>query len=562
MRITGGEAVARMIAAHSEGPIFGIGGFQLLPLYDAYLRLGVRHHLVNDERTGIFAADAYARVTNRPGVCDATLGPGATNLVTGLVEALNAGIPIVAIIGGANRRYAGRNMTQESPQLSVLRPTAKDVIRIEIGERIPELLRRAFSLATAARCGPVVVELPEDISHGQFDYEHDEFWAYDVRVPITRTRPDANAVMAACEALRHAERPVILAGGGVHLSGAWDELGDFATRFGVPVAHTMSGKGSISCNHERSIGLAGRYSGVANDIIESADCVFVLGSRLGEIATKRYEMPRPNSFLVQADVSPEDIGRWRRADVILQGDAQATISDLACEMSGSVYIPTSRIPYLREIQSRKEQWRQEKELMLSGDASPMNVGRMIGGMNRILPPDSIVVADGGFASHWSALYYETKVPGRTFIADRGFASIGYGLPGGLGVSLAELGRPVIAVTGDGGINMSLGELETAARCRAQLIVVVINNAASGYVKALQHSLYGDGRYQSSDLMELDYASIARGMGWVGLRSEAGDAFDLALMEALTVEDGPVLIDVVTTRDPGSMLPGTDSRTTK
>jgi len=190
--MTGGEALARMIQAFKGGPMFGMGGFQLLPFYDAARRLGLQHHLINDERAGVFAADAYAKVSGRVGLADATLGPGATNLVTGLVEALNAGTPMVVLVGDSHRLHSWKNMTQESRQTEILRPACKELIRIERVERIPELMRRAFSVATAGRPGPVVVDVPEDVCHATFPFEDEDFSANPAHeaAPALRCRPD------------------------------------------------------------------------------------------------------------------------------------------------------------------------------------------------------------------------------------------------------------------------------------------------------------------------------------------------------------------------------------
>ncbi len=214
--MTGGEALARMIEAHKGGPMFGMGGFQLLPFYDAARRLGLQHHLINDERAGAFAADAYGKVSGRVGLVDATLGPGATNLVTGLVEALNAGTAMVAIVGDSHRMHSWKNMTQESRQTDILRPACKELIRIEHVERIPELMRRAFAVATTGRPGPVVVDVPEDVCHATCPFEEGAFAAnpaYEA-APALRCRPDAAALAEAARLLGKAKRPLVLAGGG------------------------------------------------------------------------------------------------------------------------------------------------------------------------------------------------------------------------------------------------------------------------------------------------------------------------------------------------------------
>src|SRR5690606_17122333 len=206
--MNGGRAMAEMLRLAGTGPMFGMGGFQLLPFYDAVGQIGLKHHLINDERTGCFAADAYARVTNRPGVCDATLGPGATNLVTGLVESLNAGTPMVVFTGDANRTHAWKNMTQEARQVDILRPAVKELIRVELTSRIPELIRRAFAVATAGRPGPVLVDVPEDVAHGEHDFDPSEFVVDETTLaaPSRRTRPGRHDTERAAALLAKAKR--------------------------------------------------------------------------------------------------------------------------------------------------------------------------------------------------------------------------------------------------------------------------------------------------------------------------------------------------------------------
>jgi acetolactate synthase-1/2/3 large subunit len=221
----------------------------------------------------------------------------------------------------------------------------------------------------------------------------------------------------------------------------------------------------------------------------------------------------------------------------------------------------ARKDYAAEVPVRMEQWRRSAADRLQSKEVPINVGRILGELNAHLPDDGVLVADGGFAAHWGALLFDTRRPGRHFVADRGFASIGYGVPGGLG---AQLGvgahRRVVALTGDGGFNMSMGELETARRLGANFVTCVFNNAASGYVKALQHAVYGAGSYQSSDLIEMNYAGIATSMGCLGLRVTEPDKLAAAIREGLANTSSPTLIDVVVTRDPARMLPAADNRT--
>jgi acetolactate synthase-1/2/3 large subunit len=562
--MTGGEAIARMILAFQGGPMFGMGGFQLLPFYDAARRLNLNHHLINDERAGIFAADAYAKITGRVGLVDATLGPGATNLVTGLVEALNAGTPIVAIVGDSHRDHSWKNMTQESRQIDILRPAVKEIIRIETPSRIPELLRRAFAIATTGRPGPVVVDVPEDVCHATWGFGEDAFAVDPIyeSAPALRCRPDSRSLERAGKMLAAARRPLVLAGGGIHLSGAADALTHLSRMLNLPVAHTMTGKGAIACTSPLSAGLFGRYDRIANALIAEADLLLVAGCKLGEIATKRYTVPPAGARLIHLDIVAEEFGRTISPELALWGDARETLTAL----SEHLYLEAPKIhrrqqDYADEIAREMANWRHSAQERTSSDEVPVSMGRLIGELNSLMPADGILLADGGFAAHWAGLLFDTKAAGRCFVPDRGFASIGYGLPGAIGAALAAPRRKIVSITGDGGFNMMLGELETARRMNLSFTIVVINNAASGYVKALQHLMYGPGAYHASDLAETNYALVAQALGCRGIRVE--NPPDLApALRAGFAGDGPTIIDLVVTRDPAKMLPAADNRAVK
>ena len=564
--MTGGEALAHMLLAHEAGPIFGMGGFQLLPFYDAARRLGLQHYLINDERCGAFAADAYAKVTGRVGLCDATLGPGATNLVTALVESLNAGIPIVALVGNTHRLHSGKNMTQESRQVEILRPAVKEIIRIDHIERIPELIRRAFVVATTGRPGPVVVDIPEDIAHATYPF--DETW-FEVdstytAAPALRTRPAAENLAAAVELLVEAERPIMLCGGGVHISGAAQMITRFAEAINMPVAHTMSGKGSIACTSALNAGIFGRYDRIANQLIDESDVLLVVGCKLGEIATKRYTLPEPGKKIIQLDIVAEEIGRTVIPSVSLWSDAREGIADLL-EALPQDELKERLAKWAATVATRMQQWRADVAPRLTSAEVPINMARLLHELNLNLPDNASLVADGGFAAHWAGLLYDTKRAGRGFVPDRGFASIGYGVPGGIGATLGAAQRglgPVVALTGDGGFNMVLGELETARRLKLAFTVIVVNNAASGYVKALQHLMYGKDAYHASELCETNYANVVEALGCRGIRVESPDQIGASLRSAMQEKDRPTVLDVVVTRDPASMLPGVDNRAAK
>ena len=562
--MTGGEALVHMLQAHGAGPMFGMGGFQLLPFYDAARRLELKHNLINDERCAVFAADAYAKVSGRVGLVDATLGPGATNLVTGLVEALNAGSPIVAIVGDAHRDHAGKNMTQETDQVSILRPACKALLRVEAVHRIPEIMRYAFAVATSGRPGPVVVDVPEDVAHGLHGFEGEEFTADPAHqsIPAMRCRPDAISLNKAADLIAGASRPILLCGGGIHLSDACAAVTRFAQANAVPVAHTMSGKGSIACTSPLSAGLFGRYDRIANELIAASDCIIVAGCKLGEIATKRFTIPQKGQTVIHVDNVPEEMGRTYDPTLKLWGDARLSLEDLTTALDDrSAQQQSARADYLAKIPRKMQVWHDEVAAeRLYSDETPINMARLITELNNHLPDTGYLIADGGFAAHWGGLLFNTKKARRSFVPDRGFASIGYGLPGAMGAQLADPDAVVVGLTGDGGFNMVLGELETARRMNLGVNIIVVNNAASGYVKALQHLMYGDGNYQSSDLAETNYAKLAEAMGCHGVRVEQPEQIESALKTAFARTDCPSVIDVLVTRDPARMLPAVDNRT--
>ncbi|HLS68734.1 MAG TPA: thiamine pyrophosphate-binding protein, partial [Kiloniellales bacterium] len=375
-----------------------------------------------------------------------------------------------------------------------------------------------------------------------------------------RSRPDAVDLERAAELLAGARKPLILAGGGVLISRAAETLQAFAEAAGIPVAHTMSGKGAIACTSPLNAGLFGRYDRIANALIEESDCLLVVGCKLGEIATKRYTVPSPGKTLIHLEVWAEEIGRTYQPTVPLWGDAKAGLEALG-ELLGERG-RSERTEWLAQVSEQMTSWREKVRERLESEEVPVSMGRLMGELNQVLPADALLVADGGFAAHWGGLLYDSKQAGRGFVPDRGFASIGYGLPGAMGCKLAAPERAVVALTGDGGFNMVLGELETARRLGLAVTIIVVNNAASGYVKALQHLMYGEGAYQSSDLAETNYAKVAEALGCKGIRVEAPGELRGALERALAEKGRPTILDVVVTRDPAKMLPGVDNRAAK
>ena len=559
--LTGGEAVVRMLQLHGVEFAFGMAGFQPLPYYDALARQDqVRHVLIRDEKHGAFMADGYARIKNRPAVADATLGPGATNLISGLAESFGGSIPLIALTGEVNSLIGGRAATQESDQFGMIKPTAKLSIALDRIERVPELIRRAFTTATGGRPGPVHLNVREDVMHGRYDFADSELYATPEATAAgrRRVRPDAALIERAADAIRRAARPVMLVGGGIHLSEGWEEVCALAELTGMPVATTMSGKGAISEGHPLSAGVFGRYSRFANDLIKEADLLLVAGCKLGEIATSRWTLLPPGVTIVQIDIDPTELGKVYRTDHGLWGDAKLGLSDLAAALDGNRAAMAERArAQAAEIEERRRVWAADAAPRYHSTEQPIHNARLLHELRSVLPDDAILVADGGFAAHWSGLLFDVRVPGRTFIANRGHAAIGYGLSGAIGAKLAAPDRVVVALCGDNGFAMALAELETSRRVNAPVIAIVINNKTLGYVKALQHSMYAD-RFISVDFLDVDYGAVGRQFGCYGARVEAPDQLAAVIREAIASGETAV-IDVMVTTDAAHMLPGIDAR---
>jgi acetolactate synthase-1/2/3 large subunit len=563
--LTGGEAVVKMLELHGVEIGFGMGGFQALPYYDALARQQhIRHVVIRDEKHGAFAADGYARVKNRPAIVDGTLGPGATNLISGAAESFGASIPMLLMTSEVNSHIALRGATQESRQFEMMKPTCKESFDIHLVERIPEMMRRAFASATSGRPGPVNMNISEDAFHGTFAFPESEFYC-DPRVLEVcgrRIRPDPRDIETAAHRIRHSRAPIVIAGGGVHLSQAYAALESFIDVVGAPVATTISGKGAISELHPMSAGLCGRYSRFANELIAESDLVLIIGCKLGEIATNRWTLLQPGTQLIHIDIDPSELGKVYRADVGIWADARLALEELALATRTKDRNSNRRIAQVARVRSARAKWLKHATSHYRSEPRPVHMADLLRELRHALPPEAILVADGGFAAHWSALLYDVHVAGRTYIANRGHAAIGYGLPGAIGAKLASPRVPVVALCGDNGFAMAVAELETAKRSGANLIAIVVNNGALGYVKALQHAMY-DARYISVDFLDTDYSQVAHAFGCDGMRVTDTSTLPAALAWAIEAQTTtPVVIDVLTTTDPAQMLPGVDARSVK
>ena len=548
--ITGARALYDTLRACGVTHLFGLDSPE--PLYAEMDRADMRPITVRDERAGAIMADAYARVSGRPGVCTAIRGPGATNLITGIAEAWASSTPVVAIVNDVNTALVGRNPIQEVDHLALFRPVTKWAVRLDRPDRVGELTARAFALATSGRPGPVLVSCPDDVLTGRAPVSGPARPGAR-RYPSLRIAPDPAAIREAVAVLAEAGRVAIVAGGGVLISGAWDELRQVSDLLGAPVATTPLGKGAVDETHPLSAGVVGAYTGgdvgrgrVANEIVRAADTVLLVGTKTDNVATAAWTVPDPRSRVVHVDVDPQEIGRNYPALGVV-GDAKLALRALADGLRAAGVRPASAPR--AELERGLAEWRARVAPLLTSGARPIRPERIVAEMARFVDDETIVCADASYSSLWAVDLLQLRRPGRRLVSARGFGGIGWGLPAALGAKLAAPERRVLCLQGDGAFGYVFQELETAARYDLGVVAVVLNNSCFAFQKHAEELHYG--RTFETKLLDVDYAALARTLHCDGIT--VSDPEDLAPALGRAVASGrPTVVNVVV--DPDAFPP--------
>lgn len=519
-RLRGADLLAEALISAGIDTLFGVPGDTGVVFYDAlYARQDrLRHVLARDERHAGAMADAYARIRNRVGVVEVSSGGGTTYVIGSLGEASAAGVPVLVVTSDIHRGSRGTGALTEIDQVALFAAVTKWHVVVNRADDIPGAVLEAVTAAVSGRPGPVVVIVPEDVLDEPVTPRPLQVPADAAAVPASRAPAAEDDVRAAAQMLTKAVRPVIIAGSGVHGSLAWEELAAVAQRRAIPVATTIHGKGAIADSHPLSIGVVGNNGGrsYANDIAAAADAVLIVGSRANATDTNSWTgPPRQGVPVAQIDVSAERAGRNFPDAVALTGDARTVLAQLLAHLD-----PIERVVLddrIRDINERRAAWVSQgppgTSEVRDGQLEP---ARVVTVLNRVLGPDTLVLADAGTPTPNVACYWETVSPGRTVIAPRGHGPMGYAIPGAVGACFARPGRPVLSVTADGSLAMACGELETAARFRLPIFFVQFTNFSLGWIKMLQH-LYNEGRYFGVDPGPIDAIGIARACGLDGER---------------------------------------------
>jgi acetolactate synthase-1/2/3 large subunit len=545
-KMTGAQCLADMLKGYGVTHVFHVPAVLRTTYAEMEKRTDIKRLHVHGEKSAAYMADGYARATGKPGICMAQV-IGALNLAAGLRDAWLAHSPVIAFTGGREAKTKFRKVYQEVDDVPAFEPVTKFNATVDDVARFPDMVRQAFRAATTGTPGPVHLQFRGnegqiDIDEAEMEPLVEEMFA---KVPPFRPQPDQASVMAALKHLQGAERPVIVAGGGVRASGAAAELVALAEALQIPVATSLNGKDSIPGNHPLSVGVVGTYSREsANRVVNRADLVCFIGTETGGMTTHFWAVPQIGTPAIQIDIDAEALGRNYPLLACINADAKVTLAKmLEAADRGSA---GKRKAWIAEAQKICDEWRQKYKDALNSNAVPIRPERLIHELSQHVPDDAIVVCDTGHAGMWMGGMYDLKSPKQSYMRSAGH--LGWAFPAGLGAKCGAPERPVVTFTGDAGLWYHIGELETAVRWKINAVTVVNNNGGGNQSKRGFDRVYGGKQTEQARELwtfnKMNFARIAEDIGALGIRVEDAKAFPAALAQALAA-NRPALIDVVT-----------------
>ncbi|GAA0945665.1 acetolactate synthase large subunit [Pseudonocardia zijingensis] len=547
--MTGAQSLVRSLEEVGCEVVFGIPGGTILPAYDPLLdSTAVRHVLVRHEQGAGHAATGYAQATGKVGVCMATSGPGATNLVTPLADAHMDSVPVVAITGQQSRPLIGTDAFQEADITGITMPVTKHNMLVTDPAEIPRAIVEAFHLASTGRPGPVLVDIPKDVLQERTTFS----WPPEMKLPGYRptTRPHGKQIREAAKLMCSAKQPVLYVGGGVLKAEATQELLELAELTGIPVVTTLMARGAFPDSHQQHIGMPGMHGTVAAvAAMQKADLLLALGARFDDRVTGKLSTFAPDAVVVHADIDPAEISKNRRADVPIVGDCKEVITELIDAVRAErQHAAADLAPWWKQLDDLRATYPLGYDWPADGSLSPQYVIERIG---QIAGPDALYAAGVGQHQMWAAQFIKYENP-RSWLNSGGLGTMGYAVPAAMGAKMACPDAVVWAIDGDGCFQMTNQELATCAIENIPIKVAVINNGNLGMVRQWQNLFYSE-RYSNTDLGTHkhripDFKLLAEAMGCVGLRAESKDEVDKVIQQAMEINDQPVVIDFVVGAD--------------
>jgi acetolactate synthase-1/2/3 large subunit len=541
MKMKGARIFVESLLREGVEVIFGHPGGVVLSIYDALYDAPIKHLLMRHEQAAAHAADGYARATGRVGVCLATSGPGATNLVTGIATAHMDSIPVVVFTGNVPTHLIGSDAFQEADIVGITRPCTKHSYLVRRVENLARTIKEAFYIAATGRPGPVLVDMPKDVLLAETEFEYPESVSLRGYKPPSEGDPD-QIKKAAC-ALMEAKRPVVYSGGGVISSGGSLELLETAELAELPVTTTLMGMGAFPSAHWLSLGMLGMHgTWYANTAMSNADVIFAVGVRFDDRVTGKLEAFCPHAKIIHIDIDPSEINKNVRVHIPIIGDVKAVLRELnrhLLEMRDSATAEwhEGRRSWLRQIQ----EWKEQYPLCYDDDEAVIKPQRLIEEISHLTQGEAIITTDVGQHQMWAAQFIRFNRP-RTFLSSGGLGSMGFGFPAAIGAQMAYPDQLVVALCGDGGFQMTMQELATVAEHRLPIKVIIMNNAYLGMVRQWQE-IFFNRRYSAVDLsISPDFAKLAEAFGIVGQTVTRPEALTANLREALAAP-GPVVLDV-------------------
>jgi acetolactate synthase I/II/III large subunit len=537
-KLTGAEILLECLKREKVDTAFGYPGGSVIPIFDKLYDSDINFYLVRHEQGAAHMADGYARATGKAGVCIATSGPGATNLVTGIATAYMDSVPMVAITGQVKTNLIGNDAFQEADVVGITRPITKHNYLVKDVKDLARVIHEAFHIAQTGRPGPVLIDLPVDVSMASCEFSYPQQVNLKGYKPVTKGHP--KQISRAAEMITHSKRPILYVGGGVIISEAAKELTAFARKTGIPVTTTLNALGSFPEDDPMSLGMLGMHgTAYANHAVQECDLLISVGARFDDRVTGKIDEFAPQAKIIHIDIDPSSIAKTVTVDLPIVGDAKSILKALT-----PLVKKLSIKPWQAQVSSFKEKYPMSYDRKAK-TIKPQYVMEVI---DRLTKGNAIIVTEVGQNQMWAAQWYTFKKP-RTYISSGGLGTMGYGFPAAIG---AKLGRPekvVFDIAGDGSIQMNIQELATAVSNNIDVKVVILNNGYLGMVRQWQELFYGK-RYSHTDLVTTgnpDFMKIAEAYGALGIRVTEKEEVESAIKKTLA-HTGPVFVDIIIDRE--------------